>query len=86
MTASSFIDRLSNEYSEYIDISQPIQVAVYEMKLGLSLVLLSGFQRKILDRIQEDNMDRVMVMYLFIYSFSLKIFVLDFVYWLPCLT
>ncbi|XP_017978548.1 PREDICTED: midasin [Theobroma cacao] len=65
-TASCFIDRLLNEYSEYIDIAQPIQVAVYEMKLGLALALLSALQKKFLDRIQEDNMDRVMEL---IYSF-----------------
>ncbi|XP_040935632.1 midasin isoform X2 [Gossypium hirsutum] len=58
-TASCFIDHLSNEYSEYIDVAQPIQVAVYEMKLGLSLVLSSVLRKKYLDRIQEDNMDRV---------------------------
>ncbi|KAK4427378.1 Midasin [Sesamum alatum] len=36
---SRFIDRLSSEYSEYIDITEPVQVAIYEMKLGLSLVV-----------------------------------------------
>ncbi|XVE88663.1 hypothetical protein DITRI_Ditri19aG0087500 [Diplodiscus trichospermus] len=65
-TASCFVDQLSKEYSEYIDIVQPIQVAVYEMKLGLSLVLLSGLQKSFLDRIQEDNMDRFMEL---LYSF-----------------
>ncbi|XVF27001.1 hypothetical protein REPUB_Repub14bG0069100 [Reevesia pubescens] len=65
-TASCFVDRLSNEYSEYIDVAQPIQVAVYEMKLGLSLVLSSVLQKKFLDRIQEDNMDRIMEL---VYSF-----------------
>ncbi|KAK8664402.1 hypothetical protein V6N13_084194 [Hibiscus sabdariffa] len=65
-TARSFIDRLSNEYSEYYDVAQPIQVAVYEMKLGVSLVLLSALQKKFLDRIQEDNIDRVLEL---IYSF-----------------
>ncbi|GMI74246.1 MIDASIN 1 [Hibiscus trionum] len=65
-TASSFIDRLSVEYSEYNDVAQPIQVAVYEMKLGVSLVLLSALQKKFLDRIQEDNIDRVLEL---IYSF-----------------
>ncbi|KAG7014001.1 Midasin [Cucurbita argyrosperma subsp. argyrosperma] len=36
--ATRFIDRLSDEYPGYVDIIQPIQLAVYEMKLGLSLV------------------------------------------------
>ncbi|XP_038899709.1 midasin isoform X2 [Benincasa hispida] len=39
--ATCFIDRLSDEYTGYLDIIQPIQLAVYEMKLGLSLVLSS---------------------------------------------
>ncbi|KAE8646507.1 midasin [Cucumis sativus] len=39
--ATRFIDRLSDEYIEYLDIIQPIQLAVYEMKLGLSLMLSS---------------------------------------------
>ncbi|OMO78608.1 hypothetical protein CCACVL1_14268 [Corchorus capsularis] len=65
-TASCFIDRLLNEYPEFIDVAQPIQVAVYEMKLGLSLVVSSALQKRILDKIQEDNMDRVME---FVYSF-----------------
>ncbi|KAL0354500.1 UNVERIFIED_CONTAM: Midasin [Sesamum radiatum] len=42
---SRFIDRLSNEYSAYIDITEPVQVAIYEMKLGLSLVV-SGVLNK----------------------------------------
>lgn len=60
-TATSFIDRLSDEYKEYIDLAQPFQVAVYEMKLGLSLVLSFALLKKVLNRIKEDNMDRVMV-------------------------
>ncbi|GLT49686.1 hypothetical protein SLA2020_232280 [Shorea laevis] len=59
-TASCFIDQLSREYVEYIDMVQPVQVAVYEMKLGLSLVFVSALQKKFLNRIQEDDMDCVM--------------------------
>ncbi|KAJ6683499.1 hypothetical protein OIU85_007210, partial [Salix viminalis] len=59
-TATSFIDRLSDEYKEYIDLAQPFQVAVYEMKLGLSLVLSFTLLKKVLNTIKEDNMDRVM--------------------------
>ncbi|KAJ6289866.1 hypothetical protein OIU78_025726 [Salix suchowensis] len=65
-TATSFIDRLSDEYKEYIDLAQPFQVAVYEMKLGLSLVLSFTLLKKVLNTIKEDNMDRVMES---IYSF-----------------
>ncbi|KAK3220425.1 hypothetical protein Dsin_014395 [Dipteronia sinensis] len=59
-TASRFIDRLSQEYIEYIDITQPIQVAVYEMKLGLSIVLSSILEKDFLNRFEEDNVDKVM--------------------------
>ncbi|KAK1575506.1 hypothetical protein Q3G72_006073 [Acer saccharum] len=59
-TASRFIDRLSQEYVEYIDITQPIQVAVYEMKLGLSIVLSSILEKDFLNRFEEDNIDKVM--------------------------
>ncbi|WVZ15742.1 hypothetical protein V8G54_013308, partial [Vigna mungo] len=52
-TATCFIDRLMDEYAAYIDIIQPIQVAVYEMKLGLSLILSS-------DRINEEMMYTLM--------------------------
>lgn len=59
-TASSFVNRLSEEYPEFIDLAQPVQVAVYEMKLGLSIVLSSALQKEFLERI-EDDADRVMV-------------------------
>ncbi|KAL7162677.1 hypothetical protein ACSBR2_043041 [Camellia fascicularis] len=65
-TATRFIDRLSNEYSAYVDIIQPVQVAIYEMKLGLSLVLSSAIQKKILDTVGQDDMDIVLET---IYSF-----------------
>nr|AMP82937.1 acidic leucine-rich nuclear phosphoprotein 32-related protein 1 [Catalpa bungei] len=42
---SCFIDRLSNEYSEYIDITGPVRVAIYEMKLGLSLIISSALYK-----------------------------------------
>ncbi|XP_051115352.1 midasin [Andrographis paniculata] len=42
---SRFIGRLSNEYLAYIDVTEPVQVAIYEMKLGLSL-LFSGVQQE----------------------------------------
>ncbi|KAG0491119.1 hypothetical protein HPP92_007982, partial [Vanilla planifolia] len=39
VTAESFINKLSDEFVDYVDLVQPVQVAVYEMKLGLSLVI-----------------------------------------------
>ncbi|KAG7997478.1 hypothetical protein I3843_01G213100 [Carya illinoinensis] len=59
-TATCFINRLSDEYAAYIDVVQPVQVAVYEMKLGSSLVLSSVFQKSFLSRVELDNVDLVM--------------------------
>ncbi|XP_038723701.1 midasin [Tripterygium wilfordii] len=64
-SASCFIDQLS-EYADYVDVTQPVQVAVYEMKLGLSLIMAAAMQRKFLTGIKEDNMDHVLQS---IYSF-----------------
>ncbi|KAK9099488.1 hypothetical protein Syun_026533 [Stephania yunnanensis] len=50
-TAKSFIERLTDEYAAYVDIAQPIQVAVYEMKLGMSLVLSNTLQNTLSDMI-----------------------------------
>ncbi|KAK9063930.1 hypothetical protein SSX86_017802 [Deinandra increscens subsp. villosa] len=60
-TAMHFLDRLSNEYSEYVDIIQPVQIAIYEMKLGLSLVLSNCLRDQFLDRVGQKNMDVVLV-------------------------
>lgn len=60
-TSISFIDHLSDEYHEYVDIVQPVQVAIFEMKLGLSLVLSSIFEEEFLNKIGEKSIDKVMV-------------------------
>ncbi|KAK9734478.1 hypothetical protein RND81_04G142700 [Saponaria officinalis] len=52
VTSNQFVDRLSEEYSGYTDIIQPIQVAVYEMKLGMALLLSNALQTDFLGRIQ----------------------------------
>lgn len=75
-TSISFIDHLSDEYHEYVDIVQPVQVAIYEMKLGLSLVLSSIFEENFLNKIGEQSIDSVMVWsnsFLFLF-FSLLLF------------
>ncbi|KAG8656474.1 hypothetical protein MANES_04G142500v8 [Manihot esculenta] len=59
-TASCFVKRLSTEYKEYNDVAQPIQVAVYEMKLGLSLILSGALWKKNLDRTGVDSTEQVM--------------------------
>ncbi|CAK9179916.1 unnamed protein product [Ilex paraguariensis] len=58
--ATRFIGRLSNEYASYFDIIQPVQVAIYEMKLGLSLLLSSALEKKYLERVGQDDMDVVL--------------------------
>ncbi|KAK9060615.1 hypothetical protein SSX86_021321 [Deinandra increscens subsp. villosa] len=40
-TATGFVDRLSKEYSEYVNIIQPVQIAMYEMKLGFSVLTVA---------------------------------------------
>lgn len=59
-TATCFVDRLSSEYSAYADIIQPVQVAIYEIKLGLSLVLSGAMQKEILNMVGSVDMERVM--------------------------
>jgi len=57
----NFIKRLTEEYGEYTDLIQPIQVAVYEMKLGLALALSASLQREFLEKIKEDGIEIVLV-------------------------
>ncbi|KAL6547365.1 hypothetical protein OROMI_023086 [Orobanche minor] len=55
-TTSRFIDRLSKEYSEYMDIIEPVQIAIYEIKLGLSLIESNVLYKKYLGD-EEFNME-----------------------------
>ncbi|XP_020595336.1 midasin-like, partial [Phalaenopsis equestris] len=59
-TSKSFINRLSEDFSEYIDFVQPIQVAVYEMKLGLSLVISGIVEREYMKKIGITNIDSIL--------------------------
>ncbi|KAL3008468.1 hypothetical protein AAZX31_07G033800 [Glycine max] len=61
-TATSFIGKLMDEYAAYCDIIQPIQVAVYEMKFGLSLVLSSIWEKECLNILGQENINTVMEM------------------------
>ncbi|TKY64312.1 Midasin protein [Spatholobus suberectus] len=61
-TATCFIDRLMDEYSAYSDIIQPIQVAVYEMKFGLSLFLSTTWEKEYLNILGQENIIVVMEM------------------------
>ncbi|KAJ1295332.1 hypothetical protein BS78_01G216000 [Paspalum vaginatum] len=60
ITSMNFIQRLTEDYGEYVDLIQPIQVAVYEMKLGLSIALSGSLQREYLKKIDEDDIERVL--------------------------
>jgi midasin len=57
----NFIKRLTEDYREYVDLIQPIQVAVYEMKLGLAIALSGSLQREYLKKIKEEDINRVLV-------------------------
>ncbi|KAG4379533.1 hypothetical protein GLYMA_16G004800v4 [Glycine max] len=61
-TATSFIHQLMDEYAAYSDIIQPIQVAVYEMKFGLSLVLSSTWEKKCLNELGQEDINVIMEM------------------------
>lgn len=60
--ATSFIEKLAEEYTDYVDFVQPVQVAVYEIKLGLALVVSSVMQKAILSKFKMDNFNAVMVL------------------------
>lgn len=65
ITSMNFIKRLTEEYGEYTDLVQPIQVAVYEMKLGLAIALSGYLQKGYLKKIKEDGIEKVLVCILF---------------------
>nr|CAB3494534.1 unnamed protein product [Digitaria exilis] len=60
ITSMNFIKRLTEEYGEYTDLVQPIQVAVYEMKLGLAIALSGYLQKGYLKKIKEDGIEKVL--------------------------
>lgn len=66
--ATGFIEQLlSDEYREYTDIVQPVLVALYEIKLGLGLILASIVQKMILTKVELDDANMIMV---FLYIFN----------------
>uniref|UniRef100_A0A0E0M8B9 Midasin n=1 Tax=Oryza punctata TaxID=4537 RepID=A0A0E0M8B9_ORYPU len=60
ITSRNFIKRLTDEYVEYVDLIQPIQVAVYEMKLGLAIALSGYLEREYLKKIKEDDIEQAL--------------------------
>lgn len=61
MTSSLFIGRLSEVYAEYKDLIQPVQIAIYEMKFGLSLAISGAVEREYLKKVDEENCQRILV-------------------------
>ncbi|XP_020093830.1 midasin isoform X2 [Ananas comosus] len=64
--ACKFIKRLSEEFAEYMDLIQPVQVAVYEMKFGLSVAVSSALERKYLKETKERDIQKILAA---VYSF-----------------
>ncbi|PKA58467.1 hypothetical protein AXF42_Ash013973 [Apostasia shenzhenica] len=60
ITSESFNNRLSEEFADYIDLVQPVQLAVYEMKFGLSLVISGILEREYVNKIQISNIDTLL--------------------------
>ncbi|KAL8154412.1 hypothetical protein V2J09_012172 [Rumex salicifolius] len=58
--ANAFINRLSDDFAGYDDLIQPFQVAVYEMKFGLSLVVSSILENGFAHRLHEDSLGPVL--------------------------
>lgn len=52
-TSSCFLQHLLEEHASYTDLIQPIQVAIYEMKLGLSMLVSNALQKQFLNNIDE---------------------------------
>ncbi|XP_059279886.1 midasin isoform X2 [Lycium ferocissimum] len=59
-TATKVIEKLSNEYSSYMDVVQPVQTAIYEIKLGLSLAFSGALSEKYLEELGKFDMESVM--------------------------
>lgn len=73
--ATDIIKRLSNEYSAYLDVVQPVQTAIYEMKLGLSLVLSGALSEKYLEELGKFDMESVLVLsFISFYLFLIIVF------------
>ncbi|KAF3652458.1 putative midasin-like isoform X7 [Capsicum annuum] len=58
--ATSAIKQLSNEYSSYMDVIQPLQTAIYEMKLGLSLAFSGALSEKYLQKLGKFDIESVL--------------------------
>lgn len=61
-TATKAIKQLSKEYSSYMDVIQPVQTAIYEIKLGLSLAFSGALSEKYLEELGKFDMESVLVL------------------------
>ncbi|CAN6468645.1 unnamed protein product [Victoria cruziana] len=69
-TSSCFLRHLLEEHASYTDLIQPIQVAIYEMKLGLSMLVSNALQKQFLNNVDERaDMTRVWKMLHFLMAF-----------------
>ncbi|XP_049392138.1 midasin isoform X1 [Solanum stenotomum] len=59
-TATKAIKQLSKEYSSYMDVIQPVQTAIYEIKLGLSLAFSGALSEKYLEELGKFDMESVL--------------------------
>lgn len=83
-TSTRFIHRLSEEFASYNDIIQPIQVSIYEMKLGLSIVVSNTLLEIFLNQFPGYNAKQIQVsglceqvMFYLLFGFYLFWLVLD---------
>lgn len=58
--ATKAIKQLSNEYSSYVDVIQPVQTAIYEIKLGLSLAFSGALNEKYLEELGKFDVESVL--------------------------
>ncbi|XP_057850180.2 midasin isoform X2 [Cryptomeria japonica] len=57
--STAFILRLSKEYAAYKDIVQPIQLAIYELKFGLSLAVGAALEKHFCNLVGASNFDKM---------------------------
>ncbi|KAH9296173.1 hypothetical protein KI387_039761, partial [Taxus chinensis] len=57
--STSFILRISEEYAAYRDIIQPIQLAIYELKFGMSLAVAAAIEKSFSNLVGVNNVDKL---------------------------
>ncbi|CAA6669952.1 unnamed protein product [Spirodela intermedia] len=53
--SAQFIHQLSEKFGAYIDIIQPVQVAIYEIKLGMTLFMSSALENEYLTKLDQSR-------------------------------